>query len=354
MVGAATHATLAQTILERTRTSASYARRLDQGRVLLQRWGTAKGVLTGLAPLPASQWFWSGIHSAVVMSGLLAHFVQDCFARHEPIWLVKHAILSVQTNKPQWRGQLKRAWNAFKAWQLRLPASHRTPISEPMLRTLFVAAVHFALDDVAHARHWLTFAVLLRVGFYALLRPGELCALCASHIAFPPLLAGHSPIATIGIADPKTRAVFTASQFCICSDPSTMRWLAWLLAGLPPSTKLWPGSTSLFRSYFSALTSRLRLAPLRLTPEPLHCSSPALRSRPFDSADAGFLSALSSATFRLRSTILLLLACHPLVSTSWIRSAFVASICGSNRCLCLGHTSSLARRNGVVTTPVAQ
>jgi len=98
---------------------------------------------------------------------------------------------------------------------------------------------------------WMAFAVTTRLGFYSLLRPGELLALSASDIKIVrrPTCA---PVVVIAIARPKTAHVLGAGkvQVATTSDEGTVNWVSFYLALLSPRDKLWPRSRPAFNQHF--------------------------------------------------------------------------------------------------------
>ncbi len=87
----------------------------------------------------------------------------------------KHAVLAVQ-QLLHLKNRLPRAWGCMKAWRSELPTlptSHRIPIPLELVKGLFARALDRWLSQLWPAL-LLPFCVLLRVGSYGLLRPGEL------------------------------------------------------------------------------------------------------------------------------------------------------------------------------------
>eukprot|EP00973_Karenia_brevis_P003500 483612-Karenia_brevis.AAC.1 len=94
------------------------------------------------------------------------------------MWQAKHAILGLQYFYPQLRRKLNRPWDALKAWRASTPSSHRVPITSQLVQAMFGIGLDTAFGSSTASRgKWFCFAILLRLGFYALLRPAELCNL---------------------------------------------------------------------------------------------------------------------------------------------------------------------------------
>eukprot|EP00973_Karenia_brevis_P006019 818979-Karenia_brevis.AAC.1 len=58
-----------------------------------------------------------------------------------------------------------------------MPTSHRTPITEELLRAMFIFSLEKGFESKRYSSWWFCFAVLIRIGFFALLRPGEIAQL---------------------------------------------------------------------------------------------------------------------------------------------------------------------------------
>ena len=105
---------------------------------------------------------------------------------------------------------------------------------------------------------WLSFAVVLRLIYFGLLRPGEGVALRRSDITLPSDASfGFGRKVVMAIRNPKTRATAGRSQFAVADDEITVEWTEWLAADVPASWKLFPGSLATFGRYFRMVLDRL-------------------------------------------------------------------------------------------------
>ena len=202
--------------------------------------------------------------SASQVDTALVAFLNDAEASGEQFYLAKHAVLGCQHTWRGLKGKLVRAWDCVSGWQSRRAWSNRVPMSRDILEYLFLTAVNWALADQACARLLFPFAILLRLGFYGLLRPGEICRMKVGDISVPPVSSGDSSV-VVAIADPKTKRFMGRAQFSQAQDGCTVRWLRWLLEGLPPGVKVWPSTLQSFRTMFRAVLEKARLT-LPLTP----------------------------------------------------------------------------------------
>ena len=126
----------------------------------------------------------------------------------------------------------------------------RVPIPFTLLQSLVLIALDLGLQKGKRCHLFIIMSVLLRVGFYALLRPGEIFGLRRAHVQI--VMADNKKVAIISIISPKTRRVFGRSQYVLVSDVTAVLWLEWLIEGLSPSIKLWPGDGVSFRRILSS------------------------------------------------------------------------------------------------------
>ena len=113
---------------------------------------------------------------------------------------------------------------------------------ENLLSVLSTAcfALAFAVG-APRACEWCGLGILLRVGFFALLRPSELCRILRSHVVLPiDALRGAGPKAILALPDPKTSNVLGRWQFALVTDPLTLEWLTWWCEGLRDADRLFP------------------------------------------------------------------------------------------------------------------
>lgn len=118
--------------------------------------------------------------------------------------LAKHAVLMVQISRPRLRKSLQTAWNSIKAWEEQRPSSFRPPLPIPLLAAMVCKARIFAQSSQGPERVlWHVFATLLMVGFFGMLRPGEIFNLRPGDINLANSLSLGSGFAVLRIARPK-------------------------------------------------------------------------------------------------------------------------------------------------------
>lgn len=241
-----------QTTLERTRTSSTYQKRLQAGLTLFQSW---------LCLVALSETWCTTVELA---NQSLVEFIQHLYNTSQAHYLARHAILAVEINWPFLRGKLIRAWQSLKSWKLQMKSKSRVPIPFLLLQSLVIKALDLGLNGGRFAHYYFCISVLLRVGFYGLLRPGELFALRCGHVQL--INTKGELVVVLSIIKPKTRASFGRSQYVLIRDPPTVAWVRWLIRDLHSNTKLWPSDGPCFRKVLKAVLSGLNLGENTITP----------------------------------------------------------------------------------------
>ena len=191
-----------------------------------------------------------GIYTGCLRHGSTFQRCKTCFARGAEV-------LSL-------RFKLTRAWGILKAWKLRLPSAHRLPLPLNLLQLMFSVALDAHLAGTRSAL-LLPLAVLMRVGFFGLLRPAELLRLRVADIYVGATSEG-APTAVAILKAPKNKATMGMNQFATISDPGTVVWLGWLIQGLPADANIWPSSTATFGQLFRWVLGVAGLSHLPVTP----------------------------------------------------------------------------------------
>jgi hypothetical protein len=244
--------TAALTTLEQQRHTTIYQQRLQKG---LDHFGTWRAQTNASHP-------WHAKH-AIALDGQLATYVQHCHDTGVNIWLPRHAVLGTQ-HTLLLRGKLTRAWNSLKSWTMSEPLRHRTPVPLELMKVAFATGLDWILAGGAPAL-LLPLLVGMRLAFFGLLRPGELCKLVVSDIMVR-RANGLPYCAIVALKEPKNRAFLGRAQFAVVRDEGTVRWLVWMMEELRPTDRLWPSSDVQLRSLFADLMQRSGFAHLKLTP----------------------------------------------------------------------------------------
>jgi len=113
---------------------------------------------------------------------------------------------------------LKPAWRLIRSWRDREPVELRHPINLPLLKSLIVIALCWG---------WEKFALMLWIGFHALLRPGELAALTAYDFVFHNRVVNGiwERVCVVRILRPKTRRLGPRRQHVLITEPILMAWI---------------------------------------------------------------------------------------------------------------------------------
>ena len=211
------------------------------------------------------------VSNAKLANEFLIAFIQHLFQTRRPLWIATHAVLAVQTVNRSFRGCLRPAWDSIQSWKLGTPVLSRTPLPFALMRGLFYFSLMQAtLFDKTSSGMWFAFAVCMRFGFYALLRPRELYSIKRRHLKLPgPKVLGSCFVAVATILDPKNRAFMGRLQVRMVRDVNTVLWLCWYCADLAPDDRLWPFSEYCFQRCLKEGCAFFGLEHVRFTPASL-------------------------------------------------------------------------------------
>ena len=247
---------IAEVALEKARTSKTYRAKLEAALAQLLLW--------------ASTIFWAAIDwmsDAIKCNQVLCEYVQKLHRNNGKIAAGRLAILAIQTVRRELKGHLGRSWDCIRSWQLQCPLKSRVPMPEDLVRAFFAFAIAEALNAMRdrEALSHFAFAILVRLGFECLLRPGELLKIKVGDLRLPK--SAYEPsVCVITIRDAKNKASLGRFQFVMVSDPGLVSWLSWFVSNCPPEINLWPGSQHKFSQHFNRVLARLGLSRLPLTP----------------------------------------------------------------------------------------
>ena len=157
--------------------------------------------------------------------------------------------------EPYTKKLIPSAWRLFKAWR-RVESPNRAP---PLTKDLVYAMAYYCVlhNDLA-------LGALLLLAFFALLRTGEVLAVCGNDLMF------HRQSALVRLSDTKTGKRHCAGETVAFDDPFTIDILHELLllrkdqVGL--SVPLWLLSPQGFRYRFAHLLRRLGISNLGFRP----------------------------------------------------------------------------------------
>ena len=183
--------------------------------------------------------------------------------------VAKHAVLAVQHIFPHYRRRLQLAWQSVTAWEevteIRVPA----PLPLSVLAAFVVYSRAQANVRQKTRQQWLRFAIGLEIGFFALLRPGEIFNLLVAHITLPDSWVFASRGAVLRIEAPKNRRRLSRHQFVLVEHGPCCSALASVMQELHASEKFWPWGPARFRALFKEVSVRLGVAQLGFSPASL-------------------------------------------------------------------------------------
>ncbi len=205
-----------------------------------------------------------GWNDADYMAGLLAHYTEFCRNSGQNIGKARYSILGIQAVCRPMRGRLTRAWDAIASWQLVLPVRNRLPIPRDVVESLALVLVKRATSFPQKAATYWSAAILVRLGFHGLCRPGELLSLVVGDLNFCHT-AGEEPL-VLAIGKPKNRGAMGRTQFRVISHPGAAAWAEWYCNDLPPWAKLWPHEPKLFRAIWDWGLEALGVSDMGFTP----------------------------------------------------------------------------------------
>lgn len=150
------------------------------------------------------------------------------------------------------------AWSLVTRWELAEPVQHRPPGSEPLVRAMAALSIAWGWPNVA--------AVIL-VGFYGLLRIGEVLSARRLHLLTAIDMMEDKGRFYLRIEAPKTRRRGPRVQYTTVDEATTVRLVEALWQPLQQDQRLCCFSASAFRRRWDALVCALGLEKHhRMTP----------------------------------------------------------------------------------------
>ena len=179
------------------------------------------------------------------LDSLLSEYIEHFWSSGEGRAKANDTVAGLQDKDPKLRGALPGSWRLLKTWSVNELPNRAPPVPEVVLQAMVGKAL---LDND------LAFAVSLMIGFYCMLRTGEVLDLLNSHIS----MAKPSQIAVISLGLTKGGKRQGASESATLGVEPALRLLwQWkkrnaVKASLCQSAHTW-------RSKFSNLLSQLNL-----------------------------------------------------------------------------------------------
>ena len=164
-----------------------------------------------------------------------------------PRYMLTYAITAVADVLPHFRSQLQPAWQIDRKWQALEPGECRPVLSAPIMRSMVTTALLW---------NWHFWVAVSMIGYLGMLHPSEFIHLSRKDLVLPRDAMINEQVLYIHIKNPKT-ARFARRQHCKLEDPGVISFLDALYGECDLSTRLYPGSASMYRRQWDAILSRL-------------------------------------------------------------------------------------------------
>lgn len=241
--------------------------RFSGRRTLAERLKQRKGILLRDAGITAKthRRYYTGlnkmlkritlVNSTLDLDEQICDYIQYCWDKGRSLHLVSDALCGLHHYEPWTKRQIPMSWKLFSTWR-KLETPDRAP---PLTSTIIYSWMNYA---ISHGH--LIFAALIGLGFFALLRAGELLKVTAEDL----LLTENSGI--VSLHDTKSGQRANVSEMVHFSDPMTLEILreVKLLLAQQHLTKvpLWQRSAQAFRVHFKKYCIRFHLTKHRFRP----------------------------------------------------------------------------------------
>lgn len=244
--------------------SNAYQKRLVEGTFELEKFLVENGINPKVLTRAKSS----------VADETLASFVNHMHTLNEKksLRVAKHAVLFIQICRPRLGKHLQNTWSALRSWEEVQPSRLRAPLPVALLVALICQArdIAWKAESWKLEHMWYSFAALLGLGFFSLLRPGELLALTVGDISLPNSLSLGSSHLVVRIKTPKNSRQMGLNQFSSVQHPHVVNWISWLVSTKERANdKLWPFSPQKFRQLFQLVCSKLKLPARVFSPASL-------------------------------------------------------------------------------------
>jgi len=246
--------------LQRDRTSVQYQQRLHMAGARLLQWCLLTCCSLENAAKDPQQ-----------INDLLILYLQHLYDRGKAFWWGPHSILYVQTRWRSLKGHLRQAWDSVSTWKMEQPVRSRVPFRYELVQAVSYAAVlHAVALDCEKAALWWSLAVVLRLGFFGLLRPKEICQMRIGHVVTPgPGVFRSLSCVVLSIIEPKNRMAMGRLQVRLVRDLPAVLWTSWFVKDQDEHNLLWPFGPAVLRTSIQQLLKYLNLHNLGLCPSGL-------------------------------------------------------------------------------------
>lgn len=195
------------------------------------------------------------VNSSLEMDDVVSDWVQSCWEEGESLHIVNDGLCGLHHYQPWTKSMIPTAWKLFKVWR-RLEAPNRAP-------PLTAQIVHaIAMYSLAHNN--LVFGGLLLLGFFALLRTGEILQIKPTDL----LITDSNGI--VSLKDTKTGLRNAAHETVSFDDALTLELLRALkdqkIAEGNANVPIWLRSAQSFRNEFYHHCKRFDLQDFEFRP----------------------------------------------------------------------------------------
>lgn len=195
------------------------------------------------------------VKTTLQMDEAICQWIQERWEDGESLHIVSDALCGLHHYEPWTKRTIPQSWRLFSTWR-KLEGPDRAP---PLTSQIIYSWCNYAIE---HKQ--LYFSSLLALGFFALLRTGELMQVCACDI----LIGQDNGI--VSLRDTKTGKRDNAAEMVMFDDPLTVDLLSTVVAlqkdlGLT-QVPIWPHSAQKFRDVFAHYTRRFDLAQHQFRP----------------------------------------------------------------------------------------
>ena len=179
------------------------------------------------------------VHSMLQLDEAVSQWLQDSWERGDALYSVSDGLCGLHHYEPWTRGHIPQSWKLFAVWR-KLEAPSRAP---PLTRYIVYSWSNYAVE---HSD--LEFGALILLGFFALLRTGELLNVRAADLLFGP------KDAIVSLQDTKSGKRNNVAEMVSFNDPWTLDFLRAVVAikrkqGME-NVPIWNRSPQAFRNLF--------------------------------------------------------------------------------------------------------
>ena len=181
----------------------------------------------------------------------LCSFINRSFEDGESLGYISDTLCAVQHFCPWVKRRLPESWRLFSIWKKVEKPMQALPLTLVMAKAFVVRALE---------TNQLELALLILLGFWGLLRTGELLSLRTDHLVW-----GNGNI-VLQLLETKTGIRHGFDENVVLRDPRVTTLVEDLCRCLPPSRLIWPKSAQAFRKAFHSLVLFFQLESFFIRP----------------------------------------------------------------------------------------